>query len=85
MVTVMVRIRFTVARQSTVGMLLMETQSVLEQGDLGSEQSRLGHHAHRRTDDSILAIMAAMIPPSHTLSKRRRGFLLCGSGRSSGR
>jgi hypothetical protein len=67
--TVSVRIRLTVARQNTVRMLLVETQSVLEQSNLGSEQSRLGRHAHRRTEDSILSIMAAMIPPSRALQQ----------------
>ena len=61
--TPLVRIRLTVARQSTVGMLLMETQSVFEQSDLGFERSRLGSHAHRQTEDSILSIMTAMISP----------------------
>ncbi|GLW35208.1 hypothetical protein Areg01_81440 [Actinoplanes regularis] len=79
--TLIVRIRLTVARQSTVGMLLMETQSVFEQCDLGSEQSRLGRHAHRRTEDSILSIMAAMIPPRTSFSKRHRPSSTSGPGR----
>jgi hypothetical protein len=68
-VSVLVRIRLTVARQRTVGVLLMETQSVFEQSDLGSEQSRLSRHAHRRTEDSILSITIAMIPPSRALQQ----------------
>ena len=69
--TVLVRIRLTVATQNTVGMLLVETQSVFEQSDPGSEQSRLGRHAHRRTEDSILLIMAAMMPLHMPFSKRQ--------------
>ncbi|GIJ10459.1 hypothetical protein Van01_36730 [Micromonospora andamanensis] len=98
--TLIVRIRLTVARQSPIGMSLMETQSVVEQSDPGSEQSRLGRHAHRRTEDSILSIMAVMIPPRAHLSKRhlspaspcedRRTLIgsarqLCGRGRSRAR
>ncbi|GIJ24527.1 hypothetical protein Vlu01_51510 [Micromonospora lutea] len=69
--TFCVRIRLTVARQDTIGMLLVETQRVFVQSDSGSEQSRLGRHAHRRTEDSILSIMAAMMPPHTPLSKGR--------------
>jgi hypothetical protein len=71
-VTFIVWIRLTVARQSTVGMLLMQTQSVFEQGDLGSEQSRLGRHAHRRTGDSFLSIMTAIVPSRAHVGKRQR-------------
>ncbi|WP_344619165.1 hypothetical protein [Dactylosporangium salmoneum] len=64
-------IRLAVTRQDAVRILLMETKSVCEQRGLGSERSGLGRHAHRRTEDSILAIMAAMMPPETHLSKQR--------------
>ncbi|GIH19349.1 hypothetical protein Raf01_75210 [Rugosimonospora africana] len=61
-------IRLAVARQNAVRTLLMKAKSVCEQSVLGSEQSGLGRHAHRRTEDSILTIMAAMMPPQSDLS-----------------
>jgi hypothetical protein len=68
-VQLVVWIRLAVTRQNAVRILLMETNGVCEQSDLGSERSGLGRHAHRRTEDSILAIMAAMMPPQTRQSK----------------
>jgi hypothetical protein len=61
-VAFVVRMRLAVTRQGTVRNVLMQTQGVFEQGRLGSEQPRLGRHAHRRTEDSILSIMIGMVP-----------------------
>jgi hypothetical protein len=61
-VEVVVRIRLAVTRKRRVRILLMQAQSVFEQGDLGSERSRLGRHAHRRTENSTLSIMPGMMP-----------------------
>jgi hypothetical protein len=79
-VTLIVWIRLTIAGQSAVGMVLMETQSVFEQSYLGSEQSRLGRHTHRRTEDSILSIMGAMIPPSRALHQAAAPVKHLGAG-----
>ncbi|MEV0217718.1 hypothetical protein [Micromonospora sp. NPDC050695] len=57
-----VRIRLAITRQGRVRILLMQAQGVFEQGGLGSERSRLGRHAHQRTEGSILSIMAGMMP-----------------------
>ncbi|MGC1214336.1 MAG: hypothetical protein WA890_24140 [Micromonospora sp.] len=68
-VELVIWIRLAVTQQNAVRILLMETKGVCEQSRLGSERSGLGRHAHRRTEDSILAIMAAMMPPQTRLSK----------------
>ncbi|MEV4141690.1 hypothetical protein AB0J72_57245 [Dactylosporangium sp. NPDC049742] len=52
-----VRIRCAVTGQDTIRMLPVQTQRV------GEERSGLGRLAHRRTEDSILAIMATIMPP----------------------
>ncbi|GAB3088696.1 hypothetical protein [Micromonospora schwarzwaldensis] len=57
-----VRTGLAITRQGRVRILLMQAQGVFEQGGLGSERSRLGRHAHRQTEDSILSIMAGMTP-----------------------
>lgn len=61
-VELVVRIRLTITCQGQVRILLMQAQGVFEQCGLGSERSRLGRHAHRRMEDSILSIMAGMMP-----------------------
>ncbi|MCP2322268.1 hypothetical protein HDA40_000775 [Hamadaea flava] len=52
-------------------MLLMQTQRVLEQAHLGSEQSRLGCHAHERKEDSILLITSVMLPVDPRCGKQK--------------
>lgn len=69
-VAVLVRIWLAVMGENTVGILLMQTQGMGEQGHRGSEQSRLGWRAHRRTEDSILLIMAAVYPAGMTGTAR---------------
>ena len=80
-VTLLVRVRLAVGGQSAVGMVLVEAQSVLEERGLGSGQAGLGRHAHRRTEDSILTIMAAMIPLRRAC-RQAAAFPAC--GRSAG-
>ncbi|MFI1195342.1 hypothetical protein ACH4T9_19075 [Micromonospora sp. NPDC020750] len=70
-VAFVVRIGLAITRQGRVRILLMQAQGVFEQGGLGSERSRLGRHVHRRTDDSILSIMAGMMPVRTDQGKAR--------------
>ena len=65
--------RLAITRQNAVRILLMETEGVCEQTGLGSERSGLGRHAHRRTEDSFLAIMAAIMAPVPAWASRARG------------
>jgi hypothetical protein len=58
-----VRIRLTTTRQRRVWILLMQAQRMFEETALESERSRLDGHAHRRPEDSILAITVGMMPP----------------------
>ncbi|GGM61340.1 hypothetical protein GCM10011608_53030 [Micromonospora sonchi] len=91
-----IRIRLTVTGKRSVGILAVHPQRVIKQRQLGSEQSRLGCRAHRRTDDSILSIMPRSCQasqPAGNLAQARltsghaqistvsRNSRLCGVGR----
>ncbi|GIE76553.1 hypothetical protein Aph02nite_25030 [Actinoplanes philippinensis] len=62
-VTGLVRIRLAAVRQRTVGMAPVKAQRMDEQGARG---------AHRRVADSILSIMAAIVPSRARFGKRWR-------------
>jgi len=66
-VGIAVRIRLAITRERRVWILPVEAQSVFEKGQSGFEQSMLGRRAQRRREDSILSIMAGIMPaPSRT-------------------
>jgi hypothetical protein len=63
-------------RQRTVRHLLMQPERVLEQRGPGSGKPSPGRLAHRRTEDSILLVMARAFhrnPPTHKRFDARRG------------
>ena len=68
----LIRIRLTVTEKRRVGILAMHSQRMIEYRQLGSEQSRLGCHAHRRTEDSILSIMPGSCQALHPTRNPRR-------------
>lgn len=61
-VELVIRVRLAVAWQRRMRSFPMQPQGVFEQADPGSERHRLGRHAHRRTEDSILSITRQIIP-----------------------